>query len=322
MWRGLWSPHGLDALDALACFANGPQVRYLAPVALRKLQDGTRGTVVVYHLTSDLDARVKEAAEGWTVYNETFPPGKNAYYTPSDLSALPSPLVLVGFSEGCQGVRANLLKRILPAACIAIDGIHAALDVGNNVPVWQQQIEPWLEYGKECAASELIPPPLFFVTHSAIQTTGYLSTTQALPHYLPDIASYETQPGDDGSTVSYPTFRVGPTKDYVPIMVWGYPGKDAAAHVFQATNVLPMRIRDMCNPGKVLSLPPVKPPAGGGGTKPPPLPPVGPVKPVTPAPPVPGPVKPVASTNSGQGLVTALAAMVTIGAVVASGRKK
>lgn len=49
-----------------------------------------------------------------------------------------APLVLVGYSAGCQGVRRHLLDRVAPAAVVAIDGTHASWPPAEwQISVWQ-----------------------------------------------------------------------------------------------------------------------------------------------------------------------------------------
>jgi len=56
------------------------------------------------------------------------------------------PIVLVGFSAGCQGVRRQLLARQYPTATVCVDGIHASIPPANS------QIEPWRIWFEKCGA--------------------------------------------------------------------------------------------------------------------------------------------------------------------------
>lgn len=53
-----------------------------------------------------------------------------------------SPLVLVGYSAGCQGVRRHLLDGLTPSAVVAIDGTHGSMPPAEwQVDVWRQAID-------------------------------------------------------------------------------------------------------------------------------------------------------------------------------------
>lgn len=195
------------------------------------------GTVVVYHLTAALDEHLKAAAVGWTIYNETFTDASVAYANPTDVSTLPRPLVLAGFSAGCQGVRAALRKGILPFAVIAIDGIHATKDVKTNAANFENQIEPWKKFVEVCRESSTVSPHPFFFSHTAIEPGLYMSTTETLPLVIPDIAKWLPVNMGTNQTFYFPP-ELQKADDKRGLVV-STPGKDAAAHAEQARVLLP-----------------------------------------------------------------------------------
>ena len=206
-------------------------------MTLRKVQEGNKGTIVVYHLTPALDEHLKAAAPGWSIYNETFVDASVAYATPSDVSTLPGPLVLAGFSAGCQGVRAALRKGILPFAVIAIDGIHATKDVASNAANFANQIEPWKKFVEVCRSSPVDSPHPFYLSHTAIEPGKYLSTTETLPLVIPDIAQWLVMSMGGNQTFYFPP-ELQKADDKRGLVV-STPGKDAAAHAEQARVLLP-----------------------------------------------------------------------------------
>lgn len=66
------------------------------------------------------------------------------------VSSPDAPLVLVGYSAGCQPVRALLLLRVLPAAVVTIDGTHASM------PPATWQIDVWRELAAQARRGELV----------------------------------------------------------------------------------------------------------------------------------------------------------------------
>lgn len=81
-------------------------------------------------------------------------------------------LVLVGFSEGCQAVRAWLAAGEVPSAAIAIDGIHGTKPAPSAV-----QVAPWRSFFGRARAGERFGA----VTATRIPTVKYLPTAVMLP---------------------------------------------------------------------------------------------------------------------------------------------
>lgn len=121
----------------------------------------------------------------------------------------PDPLVLLGFSEGCQGVRAHLWEgadaRDMIGGLVCLDGIHAS----TGFPA--DQLEPWI-WAHERAVKDRIA---FTWTTTRIATAGYESTRAVAQKVLGPIVDGTF---DDGF------FRL-----------IAAPGKGAAAHVEQAS---------------------------------------------------------------------------------------
>jgi hypothetical protein len=205
--------------------------------AVRLVQAGNgaaRDVVLVYHLASAVDAAVRAAAGPAAVIgNQTFAGdetiGKLLRVSDavSDLQAQAGPfdvrrVVLVGFSRGCQGVRANLGP--LVSMAVAVDGIHAPK--ANPGPA----LAPWQTFGEFArqGAARLI------VTHTAIEPGKYLSTTETADRLWPE-AKAAAEPAPGGGK----RWRSG------GLEVWSYPGSDTAAHIYQGQHVLPAALAEL-----------------------------------------------------------------------------
>lgn len=81
-------------------------------------------------------------------------------------------LVLVGFSEGCQAVRAWLAAGEVPTAVLAIDGAH-----GSSPAPSPAQVTPWRSFFDRARAGERFAA----ITATRIPTSGYLPTAAMLP---------------------------------------------------------------------------------------------------------------------------------------------
>jgi hypothetical protein len=187
--------------------------------------------VVIYHAGAS-----KSVLEAWpeaTIVSESHPGFKNWYthlgadglasldeilaqagLTQADVSHI----VLVGFSEGCQGVRTQMLAGVVPSAVLAVDGIHT-------------RPEAWADVIARARAGEAAAT----VTHSSIQPGTYKSTTQIAAEL---IAPATEQPVEnDGQP--YP--MIGLYQDGL-FRVAGFAGADAPAHVYQGNVVLPREL--------------------------------------------------------------------------------
>lgn len=288
--------------------------------------------MVVYHLAPELDPQVKAACgPGACILNETLPAFRRSYETigPGHLTALwpllpgsgASPplgtfvirnLILVGFSEGCQGPRTQLLAGVKPSGIVAIDGIHA------SKPPAPSQINPWQDYLTQARESHAV----FSHTFTAIKPEGYLSTTETAA-IVWQLTGSEAWSADEAGGVACVQLEQG--------FAWlqRFPGSNAPAHIEQARKVLPARLAFVAGflaqhaapwtipergAGKPALPPPLpSPPPPKGGTGPGPLPP-----PAWPPawPPVP-PQLPPPRPSSSRGAGSALALVVVGGLLVA-----
>lgn len=146
-----------------------------------------RDLVVIAH--GGVTEAIRAAAPGAAVVGVTFPPMKGHYagIGPDKLPPLGElvrgalqqagaaelgRLVLVGFSEGCQAVRAWLAAGEVPSAAIAIDGIH-----GTKPAPSVGQVAPWRAFFSRSRAGERFGA----VTATRIPTVTYLPTASMLP---------------------------------------------------------------------------------------------------------------------------------------------
>lgn len=192
--------------------------------------------VVVYHRA--LSPAMREAWPEATLVADKLPGSKDLYsrFGSSDsgianldevlASAALSPadvsmLVLVGFSEGTQGIRTQLMAGLSPAGILAVDGIH------TRPEAWSAAIQR----AKDRTAAATI-------THSSLLPGTYKSTTQ--------IAAELAAPGQESpvspegqADLTYP--MIGTFEDGF-FRVVGYAGSDPAAHQWQADHVMPREL--------------------------------------------------------------------------------
>jgi hypothetical protein len=217
-------------------------------VTTRLVQAGrgsSRALVIVYHYTAELDRAVRDACGASPcVVNVTEQPGKSRYARvgPGGLApldevrawaektagaVLDGRLVLVGFSEGCQALRAHLRAGAFPAAVVAVDGTHA-----NLPPDEATQIVPWRAYFEAARAVTGADGPHFVASHTDIRTDligagAYMPTRKVLERVTGWLLPVPT------------TLRLErPTRENNAV-VYSFGGRDAAAHVHQAREVLP-----------------------------------------------------------------------------------
>lgn len=212
-------------------------------------------------------------------------------------------LVLCGFSEGCQAVRAWLAAGEVPSAVLVIDGAH-----GSKPTPSEAQVIPWRQF----FARAINAGRYAAITATRIPTTTYLPTATMLPI----LTGFPPPPPlvTSGASIEPETvWQQMPAWSGVPyqravrgqLVAEQWPGTDGPAHVQQAREVLPRLLGEslaaMTVPAWVRGYsvgprPPeetdvVFPPipggggGGGGGGRPPPSTPTTP----PPAPPVPVP---------------------------------
>ena len=215
--------------------------------------DGKRPLVVIFHAASEVDARVR-LATGPTacIVNYTTTPMKQMYsevgknglpdyrdivneFGPKVGTARFWPVVLVGFSEGCQAVRAMILhdmqiKSTGIDGVVAIDGVHSQKPIpAQYSDGWARQIGSWQrwlgfgQWGEDKARasvfthSEIVPP-----TYSSVRAT--LETVFSM--------EFGKGSGPDAPAVH----RQG------NVEVWSFPGNDAAAHGRQLMRQMPRAV--------------------------------------------------------------------------------
>lgn len=231
-------------------------------MAIRIVQRNNRPTpqtdvVIIYHLTSQLDDKVKAAYPDAVILNETYPPGGHyggvgpdkvtplsncleiAGLKPEDVRNL----ILVGFSEGCQAPRSLLLAGASPSAILAVDGIHNNLTDKPGGQTLNYHVAPWKNYAALARDSEKV----FTITHSAIVpmvkrpdgSIGHFASTTQMAAIILSPDTEKNPPvmaGADGKYVQTGFFEQGLFR------VVGYSGGDAPAHVFQAMTILPSEL--------------------------------------------------------------------------------
>jgi len=209
------------------------------------VQTGRAPVVVIYLCGADaaMDAALRTALPGAAIVT-TADSGVAA--TPDDLheaqrvAGVIGPIVLCGYSAGCQGVRAHLWHGVDPAGVVVIDGTAGAWPAPR-----QDQIEVWAQAAARARRRER----LLVATCTAQRYTQRLNAAQGGPFAatstilaralgVPDLASY---PAAAHSLESYPGEPVIEQHDG-QLHVYGYPGTDCDihAHAAQLRVVLPV----------------------------------------------------------------------------------
>lgn len=165
------------------------------------------------------------------------------------------PIVLVGFSEGCQGIRHQLQRKLYPAATVAIDGVHA-----SDPPAQASQIDVWREWFTRCGADLSSPReqcepieglPIAIQTFTQIPTFDYLSTS-ATARAITGWTWPRAASADDPATLCSGN-----------VWIHSFPGGNAAAHEDQGQRVLPAAVEGLARElgfGPDSPAPPAPPP--------------------------------------------------------------
>ena len=150
-----------------------------------------RPLVVAYHVIANLRPHVSADTAILSYVGKPFSQSYAAFTGASpDLDAIATryaaelgaeafwPILLLGFSEGCQGIRTQLRAGFSPSAILAIDGIH------SNLPPAPWQLEVWRDWFARCGADLAAGPqdhcpavdgaPIAVVTFSQIPTEQQL----------------------------------------------------------------------------------------------------------------------------------------------------
>ena len=236
-----------------------------------------RPLVVAYHVIANLRPHVSADTAILSYVGKPFSQSYAAFSGASpDLDAIATryaaelgaeafwPILLLGFSEGCQGIRTQLRAGFSPSAILAIDGIH------SNLPPAPWQLEVWRDWfarsGADLAAGpqEHCPAvdgaPIAVVTFSQIPTEQARNPYTSTRHTMEAVTGWELPPGPspDDPAVSCSG----------NVWLYSFPGMGEQTHIHQGQVVLPNALE-----GLATSL------GFGPGGATPPLPPSSPVGP-------------------------------------------
>jgi hypothetical protein len=219
-------------------------------LGFREVQAGVMGgpLVILFHVGAGVDARI-QAATGpdarivaYTqrrrgAYSAIGARGDNGAQLP-DLGAAiagltvqpPRAVVLVGFSAGCQALRAYA-RDTRWTALLAVDGVH------SSAPPEASQIDPW-----RAAIASVVEDPTkrraCWFTYSAIDPDGFRSVRATLETIVPAWAPLGVGPSLEVAQ----THTLGASRGlegFTDVEAFGFPGTDAAAHAAQVQVVLP-----------------------------------------------------------------------------------
>jgi hypothetical protein len=198
---------------------------------MRLVQHGTGGLVVAFLVGSDDWAAMAAALPGVAIVATDQAPLSPLLGMLDDARALAHvtsdvPLCLVGFSAGCQSVRALLLLKAPAAAVVCIDGTHA------SVPPAPWQLGVWRSLGERARRGEV----LFVATCTSMSYTeripqgqkGRATSTRHVLEQSMGVELADYAPHVDGNLV---------------LQRWPSSDCDHAAHVHQQNDVLPEVLR-------------------------------------------------------------------------------
>lgn len=208
---------------------------------MRVVQVGSgvrRDFVVVYHLSAALDARVRSAfGQDAAIINVTEDPFKQRYgrvgvnglrpiadliddFRRSHDACDIGRLVLVGYSEGCQAVRAQLRDGVSPSVIVVADGTH------GSWPLTRADTEVWSVWWARAVAGECA----FLASHSGLTYVEKLPSPYASTWTVLQRVSGWKLPLPRGTDT---------VRQQGSAIVWSNGDADKNAHVRQATEVLP-----------------------------------------------------------------------------------
>jgi hypothetical protein len=237
-------------IDALHAFARG------LPMTTRIVQEGCGGTrdiIVIYNLTSTWDFKILKAVGPKPMIVNVTGPAFTQYYSDTGhgkIEPLPELLgwaaervgvklgrvTLVGFSEGCQAIRTQLLEGHTPFACVAVDGIHGGYPATN----FNREVKPWQDFIQLALNGNHV----FCASHSGLTYVEQLPNPYASVHtMLQRITGWELSLPKDGTFV---VTREGNVSVYSYGDGYGNPHR--AAHVKQAREVLPFILAEELGP--------------------------------------------------------------------------
>jgi len=232
-------------------------------MTLRMVQLGqgpVRPIVIVYNLTAELDDEIKKAAgPDAVIANDTRAPFQNLYSQISPLSdsiaeiqgkvgptVRLGPVLVAGFSEGGSATQRVLALGGNPDAMVIADGSHAPLTPGTRT-VAPHTIDGWTAYAEKARSGEKV----LVASHTSLiyvetMPTPYASTWRVLR----DATGFDLPLGTGAAVVGRPADvpaieGAGPVKHMnANLVVYSYPGADAAAHIYQAKYAIGMMIAE------------------------------------------------------------------------------
>jgi len=176
----------------------------------RVVQQGSSSDVVIaYHMGEPLDQMLAASFPDATIFNET----GITYHDPNEVSPPPQAgrLILVGWSAGCQAIRVQLQRGVVPAAIIACDGIHGSYDV-------------WKRYVEMARSGQVV----MAITHSQVPGVQFPSTTEMAERLTGFVLDKFGPPSNPA------VHSVG------KLIVYSAEGNDAEAHKAQVRVVFPI----------------------------------------------------------------------------------
>jgi pimeloyl-ACP methyl ester carboxylesterase len=211
-------------------------------MALRLISAGdgeARDLVLVYHVHTNGDAKLREAAPHAIILSDTRPPGSynpipllswdalKAYALRVSGATSIARFIVGGWSEGSSlGPRAHLRRGDPVAAIVMADGAHTTWP--PDTKLYAEQIKPWALFAAKAKHGEAV----------MIASHTMLTYVEKLPS--PYVSSWRALK----SATGFPLDKQGPTEAPVAsregsLVVLSFSGADAPAHVDQQFVALP-----------------------------------------------------------------------------------
>lgn len=168
---------------------------------------------------------------------------------------VPRALVLLGWSAGCQAIRAHLKAGARPQVVVALDGTSGSVPADDAA-----HVAPWRELAERARAGGC----LALLSHTGMTYTERLPPAQ---RYAATVTILRAATGwalDDDGPIEAPVERVEGDLHVLSCRSAAGGAPDAAAHVAQVTTLLPRLLRGHVVPWLARRFPP----DGSGGEMP------------------------------------------------------
>lgn len=212
-------------------------------MTFRLVQRGHGPLVVCYLVGPGLDAELVAALPGATIVATPESVGTLAFARELAGAGPDTPLVLVGYSRGCQAVRGLLVSGAEPMAVVTIDGTHAS----KPPDAWQLQV--WRELAAQARRLDRTwVATCCLQRYVETQQAPYLATSTVLAQVL-DLPALAALKPSSKPLSAYPGAPVLEWHEgSIHFRAYGSTNCDHDAHLAQGQEVLPATLREYIAP--------------------------------------------------------------------------